>query len=246
MRRRFRTLSILPLFTLAILFGGSEIGLQRSPRDCCGQTVSTEPASASRLRTEPEPAASLHIAEFTGISNDENGSDGRWSARFVVQVEDETETPVAGVKVMGLWTGVHAAAGAVHQTTDGQGRAVFQTRRLPIAGQTSLTVTRVSKTGYRYAVRKNVATSRTASRVVPWTPTVRAEDWLITALDGHYAKVESSRGTLVQTATDDAGNPTHAVGDLMFRFPGAIPDGVYRLTVRWRTGAMGGTPWAFL
>jgi hypothetical protein len=76
--------------------------------------------------------------------------------------------------------------------------------------------------------------------------TLRAEDWLISAIDGHYTKIDSAKGTLVQLATDAAGNPAHAVGEFKLRFPSAIPDGTYQLTIRWRTGTMGGTPWAFL
>ena len=75
---------------------------------------------------------------------------------------------------------------------------------------------------------------------------VRAEDWLITALDGEYSLIDSSRGRLVQLATAVGGESNHAVGDFVFRFPGAVPNGKYRVTVRWRTGVMGGTPWAFL
>ena len=84
------------------------------------------------------------------------------------------------------------------------------------------------------------------SSVQPDTMPVRAEDWLITALDGEYALVDSFRGRLVQLATAAGGKSNHAVGDFVFRFPGAVPNGKYRVTVRWRTGAMGGTPWAFL
>ena len=40
---------------------------------------------------------------------------------------------------------------------------------------------------------------------------VRAEDWLITALDGDYALVDSSRGRLVQLATTAGGKSNHAV-----------------------------------
>ena len=77
-------------------------------------------------------------------------------------------------------------------------------------------------------------------------PATRIKDWLITSIDGHYAEIDSEKGTKIQLATDQAGNPAHAVGDFKFRFPNAIADGTYRVTIRWRTGTMGGTPWAFL
>jgi len=77
-------------------------------------------------------------------------------------------------------------------------------------------------------------------------PATRIEDWQITAIDGHYAKIDSEQGTQIQLATDQAGNPAHAVGDFKFWFQNAIEDGTYRVTIRWRTGTMGGTPWAFL
>ncbi len=76
--------------------------------------------------------------------------------------------------------------------------------------------------------------------------TVRATQCHIKARYGSYRKVESVRGTLIQLATTPAGNTAHAVGDVELRLPHAIADGTYRVTVRWRTGTMCGTPWAFL
>ncbi len=75
---------------------------------------------------------------------------------------------------------------------------------------------------------------------------VRAKDWLIEPVVGHYTRVGSERGTLIQVAADNAGNPAHVLGDFRFRFPSSIPDGKYRLTIHWQTGRMNGTPWAFL
>ena len=190
--------------------------------------------------------ASLHVAEIEDLSGDKNRPSDSWAASFVVTVEDETGAPAGGVTVTCDWTGLHEADGTASEITDANGRAVFNSSSLPIAGKTTLTVTSLAKSRHAYDVRKNIANSRTASISVPWRPEIRAEDWLIAALDGHYAKVDSAAGTLIQLATDAAGNPAHAVGDFKFRFPGAIPDGKYRLTVRWRTGTMGGTPWAYL
>ena len=75
---------------------------------------------------------------------------------------------------------------------------------------------------------------------------VRAEHCRIKALVGRYNKIESARGSLIQLATDARGNPAHAVGDFKLHLPIAIPDGTYRVSIRWRSGTMGGTPWAYL
>ena len=80
----------------------------------------------------------------------------------------------------------------------------------------------------------------------PQALSVRAENCRITPVFGHYRKVESSKGKLIQLASDSHGNPAHAMGDFQIHFPQPIPDGTYRLTICWRTGRMNGTPWAFV
>jgi hypothetical protein len=80
---------------------------------------------------------------------------------------------------------------------------------------------------------------------VPSGPVVRAEDCQISALDGHFAYVDTFLGRDVLVSTDPAGNPAYAVGDIKFNFPGVVSNGTYRLTVRWRTGTVAGTPWAY-
>ncbi|MAR13277.1 MAG: hypothetical protein CL681_25325 [Blastopirellula sp.] len=76
--------------------------------------------------------------------------------------------------------------------------------------------------------------------------TFRATQCQLKARFGNYRKVESARGELIQLATDPSGNAAYAVGDVEFRLPHPIADGAYHVTVRWRTGTMSGTPWAFL
>ncbi len=76
-------------------------------------------------------------------------------------------------------------------------------------------------------------------------PRVRAEHWQITGFNTDYALVDSHTGRDVVVTTDAAGNPAHAMGEVEFRFPGPIPDGTYTLAVRWMTGTMTGTPWAY-
>ena len=80
----------------------------------------------------------------------------------------------------------------------------------------------------------------------PQALSVRAENCRITPISGHYTKIDSSKGKLVQLACDSHGNPSHAMGDFRVHFPQPIPDGSYRLTICWRTSHMNGTPWAFL
>jgi hypothetical protein len=245
MRRLFPSFTILVILTIGFLFDRANVVVGEGKLAGSWQTSHAGLTSAALSFAKEDRKASLHVAEIRNLSSDKNRPAGSWSARFVVTVEDTIGTLVDGVTVTCDWAGLHAADGTRTEITDAKGRAVFNSSSLPIAGTTTLTVTSLSKAGHDYDDRKNIASSRTASFSVPWTPKVGAEDWLLTALDGHYAKVHSAEGTLIQLATDAAGNPAHAVGDFKFSFPGAIPDGKYRLTVHWRTGTMGGTPWAF-
>jgi hypothetical protein len=74
---------------------------------------------------------------------------------------------------------------------------------------------------------------------------VRATDCHIEAKHGNFAYVDREGDREVLVSTDAAGNPLHAVGDIQFSFPGMVSNGTYRLTVRWRTGGVEGTPWAY-
>jgi hypothetical protein len=79
----------------------------------------------------------------------------------------------------------------------------------------------------------------------PDGPVVRAENCIIMALDGNFGYLDTAHGRDVLVSTDPSGNPAFAVGDIKFNFPGVVSNGTYRLSMRWTTGTMGGTPWAF-
>lgn len=80
----------------------------------------------------------------------------------------------------------------------------------------------------------------------PIGPVVRAEDCQVTAFSGQVAYVGDPGDREVLVSTDEAGDPTYAVGDIQFNFPGTVSNGTYRLTVHWRSGTVAGTPWAFM
>jgi hypothetical protein len=75
---------------------------------------------------------------------------------------------------------------------------------------------------------------------------VQAEHCAITALDGHFACVPGNGSQEVLVSTDSAEDPTYAMGEIKFNFPGVVANGTYRLTVYWRTGTVAGTPWGFM
>ena len=80
----------------------------------------------------------------------------------------------------------------------------------------------------------------------PGGPVLRAEDCRISALEGNFAYVDAPGGREVLVSTDPAGDPTYAVGETQFYFPGAVSNGTYTLSVHWRSGTVAGTPWAFM
>jgi len=190
--------------------------------------------------------AALHIADITTLTPDSGCSGGNWSAKFIVNVEDKRGDSVNGVEVTADWSGVHGYETTTMEITDANGQAFFTSQCLPIAGDTTLTIANLYKPGHDYYANENVKTSKVTSYSVPWSPTVRAEYWVTTAMDGNYAKINAPSGQVVLVCTDNVGNPAHAVGDIKFNFPGSIPDGDYEFTVRWKSGTMGGTAWSYL
>jgi hypothetical protein len=199
---------------------------------------------------------SLHVSDISALASETGCAAGSWSASFVVSVKDKNNVPVSGVAVNADWTGVHGSEGSTTETTDINGQALFSGKCIPVAGITTLTVSGLDKEGHVYAANENVETSEAISHTVAWSPVVRAEDWLIASVHGNYSKVAAPGGQVVRVCTDDSGNPTHALGELKFSFPGAMADGNYKLTVHWFSGTMGnysafanayvGTPWAYL
>ena len=189
--------------------------------------------------------SALHVADISSQASETGCDAGSWAASFIVTVHNKWSVPVSGVEVTAGWTGVHGSEGTHRQMTNQDGQVFFASKCVPIAGDTTLTVMDLYEPGHAYHPGENVETSETAPYSVPWTPAVRAEDWIITAVDGDYAKVDGAGGKVVLVCTDGAGNPTHAMGDAKFSFSGAIPDGNYELTVHWYSGTMGATPWAY-
>jgi len=90
-----------------------------------------------------------------------------------------------------------------------------------------------------FAIASMAADSPPAGKII------RAETCRITALYGHFAHADAEDGREILLSTDAAGNPMHAIGIIQFNLPGTVSNGAYRLSMRWRTGTMAGTPWAF-
>jgi hypothetical protein len=199
--------------------------------------------------------SAIHVADIATLAPEVGCNPGSWSAGFVVTVEDRDTAPVAGVDVTADWSGVHGAEGTTTETTDGSGQALFDGRCLPIAGSTTLSITNLGKLNHVYAPEENIESSDTVAHVVPWTPQVRAEDWLVEPVFGNYARIGTPGSGIIRMCTDAAGNAAHALGEMTFRFPGTVPEGDYALTVHWMSGSMGifsafanqwvGTPWAW-
>ena len=64
-----------------------------------------------------------------------------------------------------------------------------------------------------------VTSMLSAAEKRPQALSVRAENCRITPIVGHYRKVDSSKGKLIQLASDSHGNPAHAMGDFQIHVP---------------------------
>jgi len=75
---------------------------------------------------------------------------------------------------------------------------------------------------------------------------VQAEDCSITAVSGHYSTGQIDSTDVVYVATNASGDKKNGFGDIKFNFPNSVPDGEYTLRVRWHTGTMNASAWAFM
>jgi len=209
--------------------------------------------------------AAPHIADINAQAYTAECNEA-WIAEFIVSIDDKRDEAIGDVEVTAQWAGIHGGLGTTVETTDANGQAVFTSNCMPFTGTTSLTVTDVFRSGPAYDANENVEVSDSVYCDVnsTWIPIVQAEDWIISSENGHYAEGNAppewaATGQVVWVGTDSAGNPEHAAGriivalppepnlsgDVKFTFPGAIPGGDYRLTIKWHSGTMNGTPWAF-
>ncbi|MFH1613634.1 MAG: hypothetical protein ABIG61_00920 [Planctomycetota bacterium] len=74
---------------------------------------------------------------------------------------------------------------------------------------------------------------------------IQAENCAIQAEIGQFTTAALDNAQVVYVATDNTGDKTHGYGQIKFIFPDSIPDGEYVLRVRWKTGVMNASAWAF-
>jgi len=152
-----------------------------------------------------------------------------------------------------LWTNLEEVVTLDFQSLLDQPHRVEYTTDLTIPGTWTVSDTLIiGNGGTMFAFDPFAISQGKCYRVVltddpppPSGPVVRAENCLITALDGNFDYLDTAQGRDVLVSTDAAGDPTYAVGDIKFNFPGVVSNGTYELSMRWTTGTMGGTPWAF-
>lgn len=78
------------------------------------------------------------------------------------------------------------------------------------------------------------------------TSIIQAENCTIVPVSGNYSTGTIDGNNVVYVATDASGDKTRSYGDIKFKFPSAIPDGEYTLRVRWKSGTMNSSAWAFM
>ena len=100
------------------------------------------------------PVVSMRVSDITGTALSQGANK---YARVTLTVLDANNQPVSGAVVSGAWSGLVSGSGSA--TTNAAGQAVIDSPRTKKGGNTTFTVSNVTKSGYSYSAATSV-TSR--------------------------------------------------------------------------------------